>query len=396
MSRWTGTRGRAVTPWGLIGALGLVVLAETWVHCHAFELTNVGATGFLEAVRSSLSAREFEVLCLGDSLVKHGVAPAVVEGRLGRRTINLAAVGGIAPLTYTVLKRSLDGGARPKAVVLDFVSTQLQSDPRQVDRALAEAYSLGEILDLARSERDAVHFARLAASRVLPSLRARDEARQWIVGALRGEDTSQTLANRLSLRNWRVNRGAGLLTKVPADLVLPLDAAERFATAPGPWFCHPVNATYLKRCLDLTAARRVPVYWVLPPLHPGYQRGRDREKLDVNFERLVRRALERYPHLTVIDARRSGYPATVFADNAHLDVDGANTFSFDLAETLADLCARGSAAPRWVELRAYRPRPVPDGLEDFARSLAVVRGESAHALARSGRPAEDLAPVQRR
>ena len=39
------------------------------------------------------------VICFGDSLVKLGIVPAVIEGRLGRRAYNLSACAGQAPAT---------------------------------------------------------------------------------------------------------------------------------------------------------------------------------------------------------------------------------------------------------------------------------------------------------
>jgi hypothetical protein len=358
---------RVTFPWGLAGAVGLVLLVESWVLRHEIDVTYVGSLGFGYAARAVREAPRDGLLCMGDSLVKHGVAPRVLEDRLGRRGLNVASVGGISPLTYVLLKRALDGGARPAAVLVDFNANMLQFDPRNVDRALVEALGLWDLLQLARVDRDWCHLARLASWRALPSLRARGDIRDWVSFALQGKDGPHGKVNRVYLRNWEVNQGAWLLGKQP-----PRQADEQPGVAAMPWFTQPLNTVYLKRFLDLASSRRVPVFWLIPPVHPGVQHGRDRLNLDAPYDALVRRCLTLYPNLTVIDARKSAYPASVFADAAHLDVEGANAFSSDLAATLADLSSGRVGARRWVELPPYRARPVSHLVEDLHRSNAII------------------------
>jgi hypothetical protein len=358
---------RVTFPWGLAGSVGLVLLVESWLLRHEIDVTYVGSLGFGYAARAVREAPRDGLLFMGDSLVKHGVAPRVLEERLGRRGLNVASVGGISPLTYVVLKRALDGGARPAAVLVDFNANMLQFDPRNVDCALVHALGLWDLLDLARVDRDWSHFARLESWRALPSLRSRGEIRDWVGHALQGTDGPYASVNRVVLRNWEVNQGAWLLGKQP-----PRQADEHPGVAAMHSFTQPMNTAYLKRFLDLAAARRVPVFWLMPPVHPGVQHGRDRLGLDAPYDALVRRCLTLYPNLTVIDGRKAGYPASVFADPAHLDVEGANAFSDDLAATLADLSNGGVAGRRWIELPPYRQRPVSHLVEDLLRSSAVI------------------------
>ena len=51
-----------------------------------------------------------DLLCLGDSLIKHGLFPGVIEEETGRRTVNLSAARAPALLTYFFLRRALDAG----------------------------------------------------------------------------------------------------------------------------------------------------------------------------------------------------------------------------------------------------------------------------------------------
>ena len=68
-----------------MGALGLALLSGGWVHRHALDRTPPGAMGLRFAARASRGSTHAELICLGDSLVKHGIAPRVLEARLGKR-----------------------------------------------------------------------------------------------------------------------------------------------------------------------------------------------------------------------------------------------------------------------------------------------------------------------
>ena len=203
---------RARPPWGLLGALVLALLVESWVNRHSLDLSPLGVTGFSFAGRASREAGHDELICLGDSLVKCGMVPRVLEARLGKRTSNLACSGASSPFTYVLLKRSLEAGARPAALLVDFKATSLQVDLPTIERPLSEVLGPSECLELAWTVRDPAMFGRLAVSWLLPSLRARAEVRAWAVAAARGDSGSRRWENRVVLRNWSVNRGAASST----------------------------------------------------------------------------------------------------------------------------------------------------------------------------------------
>jgi hypothetical protein len=359
-------------PFGLTGAVAVVLLVESWVFRHALDFTTVGIAQYGWARRAADAPPKCEVLCLGDSLVKRGVIPRVLERRLGGSALNLACEGSIAPLTFAVLKRALDRGDRPSAVIVDFKSTQLQTDPRLFERAFAEVLTPGDALELAWVARDGSFFARQMALRLLPSVRGRDELRRWVLRSLQGDNLTHSPSNAVGLRNWRVNRGAELHARNPRVESVAEHHDEAVYKAMGRWYCDPVNAVYLHRFLKLAAERGIPVYWVLPPINPRVQALRDRLGHDDGFDRMIRKALSRFPNLTVVDGRASGYPARYFVDGSHLDADGAFLYSDDLAGILASL--RGQDRPRWVTMTPFRARPVPIPLEDLERSRSIVLG----------------------
>src|SRR5262249_14919578 len=90
----SGTRrnSRAGLPGGLLGMIALVVAVEGFVVSDPLRFVgNPDRLGWrtTRRVAAGGEARRSEVLCFGDSLVKHGVYPTVVESVLGRRAFNL-------------------------------------------------------------------------------------------------------------------------------------------------------------------------------------------------------------------------------------------------------------------------------------------------------------------
>ena len=127
--RHTAARRRA--PLGLLGMLGLVFAVEVCVGSHDLDLMTpqewCWRLSGMDATRRSPGC---EVLCFGDSLVQGGIAPQLIEGRTGRRAFNFAVGGGQAPSSYFLLRRALESGARPAAVLVDFFPSLLGLGPR--------------------------------------------------------------------------------------------------------------------------------------------------------------------------------------------------------------------------------------------------------------------------
>ena len=261
---------RVVLPWGLLGMVGLVAIVEPSLACRDLDVTAYIPSDWKvagRAVRRDVARRG--VLCFGDSEVKHGIVPAVIEQCLGRPAYNLAVIGGQAPSSYFLLRRALDSAARPSALILNSYPGLLATDPRNNERQWPELLTTSPASDLAWT-----NCAMRTSSpgrcwrRCLPSVRARLEVRAACLAALRGEPS---LARREGLayrRNWRLNRGAQVAPRNPG-----------FGDDPGPaaaapshrWKCKPANAAYLRRFLALAASRDIPVFWLMPTLSPAWQ-----------------------------------------------------------------------------------------------------------------------------
>jgi hypothetical protein len=359
--------------------LAIVAVVETFVAHDVLDFTDPVSLSWRLAARSARDeAPGREVLCLGDSLVKHAMIPRAIAARSGRSAVNLAVAKGSAPSTFFLFRRALEAGARPAALVVDFKPSILIGGAHHNLRYWQEVLDFREGLELARAARSATLFSRLILGQVLPSVRSRLEIRSNLLAALRGETDVLRGLNRVCRRNWLLNDGANVAAKNPTyQGELGLDGDRKYLTHS--FHCDPLNARYIGRLFDLAAARGIRVYWLLPPLAPALQARREERGAEAGYLAFVRRLQRLHPNVTILDGRHASYDHRLFVDATHLDGQGAYTLSRDVAAALGhDLdrnreCA-GTARdePRWVDLPAYRPCPVEMALEDVEQSRGAL------------------------
>ena len=371
MSQILPGRGRSTLPLGLLGMLALAAAIERYeVRAEPGFLSVHGASWRVAGREGIRAARRCAVLCFGDSLVKLGVLPRVLEARSGRPAYNLAVLNGPAPASFFLLRRALAAGARPEAIVVDFAEGILADGPSSPTRPYpwADLLDLGEALELAWTARDPDLLARTLVGRLLPSVRGRREVRARVRGALRGEPDAQRLAVQAYLRNWSRNGGGQAQPRESfAEPAPPPPGLRRAST----WRPHPVHALYLHRFLALAGRHRIRVYWLLPPYPPVIQAHVEARGDDRPYAALARALLARFPELTVVDARHAGYERTAFWDSLHLDHDGAAALSAALAHLLRHQPVDPAPAGRWVSLPHFRPVAAP--VEDLAQSTLAVQ-----------------------
>jgi len=332
-----------------------------------------------EVVRNG--APRYELLCLGDSLIKHGLLPSVLEKETGRRTVNLSAAREPTLFTYFLLRRALDAGAQPRAIIINAKPAVLLAGPEFNARYWEEVLTPRECLEFSLLTRNGPFMVATIAGRLLPSLRSRLEIRSQLSAAFRGETDPIPVMNRVLLRNWTVNRGANVVSIHAKPATDDTEAEIEHRLHPRIFFVDPTNTAGMDRLLQLAAAHQVPVFWLLTPLAPELQARRDHSGAEGGYETFVRSFASRFSRiLTVLDARRGDYPATVFTDLTHLNRQGALALSHAVAQTIRPLLdrSRSDSGVRWLVVdRPSFDRPILDSdvlvedLDQSRRALSV-------------------------
>jgi hypothetical protein len=365
--------------------LGLIVTFECFVARNWLDFTDpVSLSWRFSAESIATESQGCELLCLGDSLVKHGLIPRMIEESTGLRTANLSAARAPALLTYFMLRRTVKAGARPKAVIINAKPAILLAGLQFNGQYWQEHVNLREYLDLAALARNGPFCLTTLVGRILPSLRGRLQIQSNVLATLRGEHDQIGAVNRILWRNWSVNRGANIAA---AD-AHPGDQDGRdieHRLHPGAFFVDRTNAAGLEWIMQLAEEEGISIFWLLPPLSRDLQARRDQSGSEAKYEQLVRSYQERYPRvLTVLDARRGDYAASLFADQTHLNGAGAVFLSRAVANAIKPALASLSLCETssWLTLDLPTDhRVVP--MEDLDQSREILRlSQSRFTIAR--------------
>ena len=306
-----------------------------------------------------------DLLCFGDSLVKYGVLPKVIQAEARLRTYNLATSGGTMPSAYSLFKRALGAGAKPRAVVVDFAALMLKDGDPLALQNYPELASVKDCAELAWTDGDARFFAAAILAKLVPSYAWRFEIRSAIQGGFEGESRSQRLVGVTYRQKWEVHQGAQ--PTPPGRVRHPSEDYLIDGVSPASWAIEPRNEAYLDRFLSLAHQRQIPVYWLIPPLCPEAHTRRACRGADAAYDQLVRAKLAHYPGLVVLDARTSGYDDSVHIDHIHLDRVGASVLSGDIATVLKHKWEPVATPGAWVKLPPYA------GRAEVAQRGATVR-----------------------
>jgi hypothetical protein len=369
-----GARSRAL-PGGLIGAVSLVLALECLIAPWA-RVADPRARLPLSWRRASRAASGPEgragILCFGDSLVKLGILPRVLEARLGPSAYNLAILGGQAPSSYFLLCRVLEQGHRPQGVVVDFSPLLLAMDPRVNAELWPALASRRELWELAWRTRDLELAVRMTVQDLMGAADWRSPVRMALGLDRQGVLEERSLPDNLRVfaRNWRLNRGAQVAPRpfVPVEGALP----QPYQGRNWRWRPYPAHAFYVERFLMLAQAHRIPVYWVLTPAMAAWRERNQRAGTTQAYRRFVQSHLSRFPGLTVLDGQHLAWDRRAFRDPIHLNRDGALRLSLLVAEAIASQGGGTARASRWMELDETQ-QPPPGRFQDLVEDLDQSR-----------------------
>ncbi|MFO0910741.1 MAG: hypothetical protein U0794_20740 [Isosphaeraceae bacterium] len=369
-------RWPARLPFGLIGMIALVLPIEYGIQRSGELFMTPHERDWKAAGRLARSpVSRAEILCFGDSMLKFGIAPPILQKQLGRSTYCLALLDGKPPASYFLLRRALESGSRPRVVLVDY-QPECMFQPREslaINRHWKAMLDPRETFDYAWNYRDFDFFGRIMLSRFLPSYCCRTEIRSNTLLAIAGQESPNPLDNRKVGRNRRLNQGGLLLAPQPTfrGEVNPAFAESLYQAD---WFHRPENTVYVRRFMALAQEHGIPVVWVVPPNAPEVEQTREKIGLRARYDRFVEAVMQRYSNVYVLDARQSGYPARVFVDPVHLDRNGATVLSLAIADALQAIVAdRQSTSPsgkRWIALAPFQSAPTALVLEDMEQSRA--------------------------
>jgi hypothetical protein len=356
-------------PWGLVGMLVLIAIVESVLSRHEIDFRlPIEEQWRVQGRESRRQAVRAEILCLGDSLVAQGVIPAVLEQRLGRPTYNLGLGGGQFPAHYFLLRRALESGAKPSALVIDAMPLQLTITASERVPLWATLLDTREIFEMAWISGDPSFLASALLAKQLPSIRFRLSIRQAIEAELSGSALSRRETNLAGSRNLRFNQGALILHPYGNFQIDPRHQRWVYPAVVKP---NRLNAESMERFFELAESHKIPVFWLLTPVCPTIQAHADQAGTSETHARFVREVQTRHPGITVVDARRSAYPETALGDSIHLAYPGAAVFTADLADAMAEALKDANHA-KWVKLPPYLDRPIEFRHEDLAESLKAL------------------------
>jgi hypothetical protein len=329
----------------------LVAAVEVGVEACALAPANpVTANSHFAAEMAAREAPGCDLLVFGDSQAKCGVYPAVLETGLGTRAYNLAILASPPPASYFLLRRALDAGARPRAILVGYMT--LSGNAVDHLPSLEGLAGMREAIDLAWNTGDARLFGRMTVAHIFPSVRGRYALRAQIMRLACTPNDPQRARVRDHLALWTAHRGAARMASAEtSDGHIETDLRDKVYSRR--WLVSAVYARYFRRFLDLAAAREIPVFWVLFPIIPEAQALRDRLELEVHHTRNVRTFQERYSNLCVIDARHAQYPHTAFIDSCHLNDVGALRLSTEIAAIVAERLRAASWRSQWIEAARF-------------------------------------------
>jgi hypothetical protein len=368
-------------PWGFLGMLGLVMAIEWTLSGHDLDFTAPWHWDWRvigKAATRPDRVKGKELLFFGDSLVKFGLMPKVIQQGSGKTAYNFALHTGQTSSSYFMLRRTLRAGAKPSAVVLDLTPHMFMHNPDVNKNLWAELLSAEECLDLASTMKDPAFFARTMLEKALPTIKERMEIRANLMAALQGKSTSRRFEIPSYRRNWKLNDGAQLMGYIGAPTINPDQWANELYSK---WEPDPINVAYLDRFLALASEYKIPVYWLLPPIHPDVQVRTDANRFDLAYSNFVKVTQARFPGTVVVDSRHSGFSPDLFLDGAHVNRRGALKLSAALADVLREP-AVVDGSPRWVGLDLSKARDFDGPIEDVNQSVVALRADALAAKRR--------------
>jgi hypothetical protein len=318
--------------------LALIVAIETCIVQFRWDTPTPATISWrLSGLAAKNEAVGCDVLIFGDSLVKHGLNARVFQDETGLKTYNLSVCACQSPANVVLLKRALNAGAKPKAVILEAAPDLMAGKPTTNVRNWPELLDPIEAVALSWRTHDAELAGRILLAEALPSYRARLEIRKLIVPPKEFDLHSRTEALRLA-DHWTAERGSNVAGD-HGTFDGTVTEAEQKTLLSDKFWCDRNNRHHLTAFLDEAKAHGIPVYWLLPPVSPAVQERRDSSGAEAKHLAFVESLTKPYPSARILNFQHAGFGATDFVDPRHMTGDAAKR----LTRKVAAVVRRGAS-----------------------------------------------------
>ncbi len=351
-------------PLGLVGMLAVVAIVESHLYGDRETYCAPGSQELQLAWKAAkYQAPKREVLCFGDSLIKLSLIPRVFEQRTGLSCYNLAVSGSQTPMSYLLLKRALDSGAKPKAILVEFMPSLFRLPPTHNLSRWSYVAGLSDAAEMAWRENNRILFDRVLVNKLLTSMEARKEIRRILQRQLLGPESAPDEVP-MYRRHWIKFDGAQIMPANPTLTEKDFDPATWANGFYPHWYVNRVNRAYLLKFLDLAASNKIEVYWLLPPIMPSVQDLCEKSGFAARQTAFLETLQKRYSNLSIVDGRYAGYDDKVYMDPNHLGREGAYIYSVEIGNLMRRRFSGGLEQTAWLTLPGYRFRAVDVAIED--------------------------------
>ncbi len=351
-------------PMGLLGMLAILSVVES----HLFQDRETYCAPGSQELQLAWKAAHYQapgrdVLCFGDSLIKLSLIPQVFEKTAGLSCYNLAVSGSQTPMSYLLLKRALEAGARPKAILVEFMPSLFRLPPTHNLSRWSYVASLSDAAEMAWRENNRVLFDRVLLNKTLTSMEARMEIRRILQRQLLGPQSAPDEVP-MYRRHWIKFDGAQIMPENPTLTEQDFDPASWANGFYPHWYVNRVNRAYLLKFLDLANASNIEVYWLLPPIMPSVQDLCEKSGFAARQTAFLKALQKRYSRLAIIDGRMADYDEKVYMDPNHLGRSGAYVYSEEIGALMRERLSERGERTAWVSLPPYQARSVDVAIED--------------------------------
>jgi len=254
---------------------------------------------------------------MGDSVAKSGIVETQLSDCLDHKLVFNAAISGTGPdFPYFTLKRELDAGVAPKAIV--YAPSPHTFASRRVALLVGGYCTWPEVGDVFATRAESTETLYGVLCKLSYTLRNREK-----IGGL----------FKASVADEVQEEYGGKIKNAPH---CPLTVAQVLPQLRKPFSVLKFNGLMLDKFLQLAGDNHIPVYWTTMPVPPAVHESREPYAFDENYQAFLADMHDRYG-VTVVLKDFPVYDNQSFRDSLHMNHQAAERFSQFLGDKLANL-----------------------------------------------------------